>query len=785
MKNDQNKKNIFEQYDDIDLNRYSKALLPDDAEEDEENADDAYDVDDENAEDADSEDNENLTNTSLDARALLRIYTISVLGRWLASGWENGWIRFEDDDVRAGWPDELRHVFSEKNLRMILHFEEEQDTFNNWPGMSFSQFWNQMVLNALNGDKLADRWCDLAERLDLKTAEVAALSVLVCIQYDLGILRALRFASADPNAVNLRWGFLTRLVAFPDKYHNEAVQVLHPRHSHLFREFILCLDEYNDNDNAMLSDCMVTIMSDVADYLYGYERQSPELFPKVDVDAADDLPDDKLQELIQAAEISTPPRVIISGPEGVGKFYATNRLARLLEHDYVYKLDLQSDSSIDTAKERIQRARAISTLTNAVIAVNDVSKWQDAWGNLILPVMQSFEETIQPLVWLVTGDVPDWIHASPQANIVLKMPQREDRYKIWERELMNALDNKHLDQLAGQFLLTRGQIHRAAMFGMASDYTNEEEFYKNLCEEARKLAQFGLGSLATPEPARVTRDQLIISEECRTALDELIIYAKHRKALAREWGFERSMPYGLGLAALFTGPPGTGKTYGAQVIATELQLELYRVDLSQIMSKYIGETEKQLAQLFNAAEQGEIMLLFDEADSVFSKRTQVKSSNDRYANLEINYLLQRMERFSGISILTSNFDNSIDEAFMRRIRFKVPFDIPDEKARLTLWNKFLSPAIPRAQDVNLKFLADIYELSGGHIKEAVLRAASIAFASNNRIVTQELLIKSIHLEFKKLGKLLPARGIKELLEESAHKAKKDAEKAKAAQEAGV
>ena len=118
---------------------------------------------------------------------------------------------------------------------------------------------------------------------------------------------------------------------------------------------------------------------------------------------------------------------------------------------------------------------------------------------------------------------------------------------------------------------------------------------------------------------------------------------------------------------------------------------------------------------------------------------------------------------------------------MRRIRFKVPFDIPDAKARLTLWNKFLSPAIPRAADVNLNFLADIYELSGGHIKEAVLRAASIAFASNNRIVTQELLIKSIHLEFKKLGKLLPARGIKELLEESAHKAKKDAEKAKAAQ----
>lgn len=707
-----------------------------------------------------------------DTRAVLRIYAISILGRWLFSGWQDGWVRFEDDDVRAGWPEELRHVFSQKSLRMIMHFDDEQELFDNWPGMSFNQFWNKIINNAINDDPIANRWENLAKRLQLTKAEIAALTVLVCIQFDLGILRALRFASADPNAPYIRWGFLTRLVAVPHQY-NISVQSLHPRHSALFQESILCFD---DDDENTLSEKMVTIMPDVADYLYGYESAWPELHETLDASSEDDLPDDILDALMTATELEAPLRLVISGPKGVGKFYASRRLANMLQLTSAYKLDFQSDSNIDDVKSTIQRARALSTLVNAIIVVNDVSKWQDAWGDIIQPIIHQFEDSMQPIVWLITGDIPEWIHVLPEANVSLKMPQRQDRYKIWQLELNNALDHAHLDQLAGQFLLTRGQIHRAASFGAASNYTTEEEYYKNLCEEARKLAQFGLGSLATPESTRVTRDQLIISEECRTALDELIIYAKHRKALAKDWGFERSMPYGLGLAALFTGPPGTGKTYGAQVIATELQLELYRVDLSQIMSKYIGETEKQLAQLFNAAEQGEIMLLFDEADSVFSKRTQIKSSNDRYANLEVNYLLQRMERFSGISILTSNFDNSIDEAFMRRIRFKVPFDIPDTKARLTLWNKFLSPAIPRANDVNLNFLADIYELSGGHIKEAVLRAASIAYASNNRVVTQELLIKSIHLEFKKLGKLLPSRGVKELLEESAHKAKKEAAK---------
>jgi len=206
---------------------------------------------------------------------------------------------------------------------------------------------------------------------------------------------------------------------------------------------------------------------------------------------------------------------------------------------------------------------------------------------------------------------------------------------------------------------------------------------------------------------------------------------------------------------LFTGPPGTGKTLAATAIARELGQELYRVDLSQMVSKYIGETEKHLGALFDAAEQGDVVLLFDEADSVFGKRTEVKTSVDRYANLEVNYLLQRIERFDGVVVLTTNFEAGIDEAFARRIRFRVAFDAPDAEARCALWRALMPGDVPLALDVDLPALAAQFELSGGHIKEVVLRAASLAMASSES-VSQKHLERSAAAEYRKLGKLLPA-----------------------------
>ncbi|MDX9724701.1 MAG: ATP-binding protein, partial [Myxococcota bacterium] len=172
-------------------------------------------------------------------------------------------------------------------------------------------------------------------------------------------------------------------------------------------------------------------------------------------------------------------------------------------------------------------------------------------------------------------------------------------------------------------------------------------------------------------------------------------------------------------------------------------------------SKYIGETEKHLSTVFSAAENGEVMLLFDEADSLFSKRTEVKTSVDRYANLEVNYLLQRMERFDGVVVLTTNFEAGIDDAFARRIRFRVAFPEPDVKHRFRLWRMLMPADVPLAEDVDFRTLAEDYELSGGHIKEIVLRAAALAMGDGAaEQVSQELLIRSAEAEYRKLGKLV-------------------------------
>jgi SpoVK/Ycf46/Vps4 family AAA+-type ATPase len=225
-----------------------------------------------------------------------------------------------------------------------------------------------------------------------------------------------------------------------------------------------------------------------------------------------------------------------------------------------------------------------------------------------------------------------------------------------------------------------------------------------------------------------------------------------------KWGFAEKVGKGVGLSTLLSGPPGTGKTMIAGLVARELGLDLYQVDLSRIVSKYIGETEKQLAALFEAAESGHAILLFDEADSLFAKRTEVKSSNDRYANLEVNYLLQRMESFSGITILTTNHETAIDQAFMRRLAFHIRVPMPDEKHRALIWRTIIPERAERADDLDFDALADEFVMSGGYIKNAALRAAFLA-ADEGQPITNAHLCRAAHAEYEAMGKVAykPAR----------------------------
>ena len=229
--------------------------------------------------------------------------------------------------------------------------------------------------------------------------------------------------------------------------------------------------------------------------------------------------------------------------------------------------------------------------------------------------------------------------------------------------------------------------------------------------------------------------------------------AQHQTKVLSEWGFDSHLSMRKVINALFTGIPGTGKTMAAEALARELQLDLYKIDLSQIVSKYIGETEKNLDRIFTAAATSNAILLFDEADALFGKRSEVKDARDRYANIEIGYLLQKMEEYEGIAILTTNLGNNIDDAFTRRLSFIIGFPFPKEPERYQIWQHIFPDKTPRSADLDIEFMARRFEIAGGNIRNIALAAAFLAAAEGVEIGMSHL-IRATRREYQKIGKII-------------------------------
>ena len=260
-----------------------------------------------------------------------------------------------------------------------------------------------------------------------------------------------------------------------------------------------------------------------------------------------------------------------------------------------------------------------------------------------------------------------------------------------------------------------------------------------------------LDTLAERLEPRATWDDIVIREDLHSLLRQIADQVRHRGRVYEDWGFRQRMNRGLGLVALFAGESGTGKTMAAEVIANELRLNLYRIDLSAVVSKYIGETEKNLRRLFDAAEDGGAILFFDEADALFGKRSQVKDSHDRYANIETNYLLQRMEAYQGLAILATNMKSGLDDAFTRRLRFSVTFPFPDQVDRKRIWLKIFPPETPLGE-LDFDRLAS-FKLTGGSIHNATLNAAFLA-ARDNVPVNMTHILSALRTEFVKADRLI-------------------------------
>ncbi|SEB76929.1 ATPase family associated with various cellular activities (AAA) [Streptomyces sp. 2131.1] len=309
------------------------------------------------------------------------------------------------------------------------------------------------------------------------------------------------------------------------------------------------------------------------------------------------------------------------------------------------------------------------------------------------------------------------------------------------------------DHLLAPFLLTPEQVRGAALSAaQAARLDGGTLTPDHVRRGARAQNAAGLDRLARRIEPTVTWDDLVLPPDAHAQLRELTARARHRDRVLGEWAMRPGGGRGRGVSALFAGDSGTGKTMSAEVIAADLGLDLYTVDLATVIDKYVGETEKNLERIFTEAAGVNGVLLFDEADAIFGKRSDVKDAHDRYANVESAYLLQRMESFDGLAILATNLRANLDDAFTRRLDLVIDFPVPDPAQRLLLWNRCLGTVLPRAADLDLAFCAENFELAGGNIRSIAVTAAYLA-ADTDGAVTMATLIHAVQREYQKLGRL--------------------------------
>jgi hypothetical protein len=346
----------------------------------------------------------------------------------------------------------------------------------------------------------------------------------------------------------------------------------------------------------------------------------------------------------------------------------------------------------------------------------------------------------------------------PIVRFEIEKPTSAEQNVLWQQALGEDFPqlNGQIENVVSQFNADPSSI-KAASAEIRLWTNDKRELGTKLWDACRVQSRTRLDNLAQRiQPAATWEDLVLPEAQCQT-LREIAIHVRQRTKVYETWGFATKGERGLGISALFAGSSGTGKTMAAEVLASELRLDLYRIDLSSVVSKYIGETEKNLRRVFDAAEEGGAILLFDEADALFGKRSEVKDSHDRYANIEISYLLQRMEQYRGLAVLTTNMKEGLDSAFLRRIRFIVHFPFPDLAARAEMWRRIF-PAQTPTDGLASNKLARL-NVAGGNIRNIALNAAFLA-ADTNDPVRMNHLLRAARTEYAKIEKPLTDAEIK-------------------------
>lgn len=452
----------------------------------------------------------------------------------------------------------------------------------------------------------------------------------------------------------------------------------------------------------------------------------------------------------------------LHGAEGIGKKALVRRVCDILDKGLVC-VDLKQRPS-DNAEifKFIMLSYREAFFNKGFICIDnfeDILKdpeINENHVNFILKAASAFAKVV-----FVLTDEHYNINKNLEKFFYVDLPQEdltsEESLKIWKTELSKLkLDNNvSIQEMANKFTFTPKQIKSTVSeLQCKSKWENSDRIDKfMICDAAHNQVTNTLSDKATLIKKKHTWDELVMPKEQKEIIKRACDQIKYKHIVYDKWGMKNRILYGRGLSMLFTGPPGTGKTMAAQVVAHELGLEIYKVDLSKVVSKYIGESEKNLSEVFDSAKKSNVILLFDETDALFGKRTEVKDSHDKNANLETSYLLQKMEEYDGITIMTTNFVENIDKAFFRRISYVVNFTFPDAALRKEIWRKMYPKETPLSKDIDFDFLADRFEIAGGSIKNVVITSAFMA-ASESKKVKMKHIIKALDYEIKKQGKMV-------------------------------
>ena len=634
----------------------------------------------------------------------------------------------------------------------------------------------------LSSDALAPhlelRLPHLATTLQLPELAVDALVCLVASEYDPFLRLVARAIQSDGGRPWLELGTIAELLDLPPPAMPELGRLFAP--SGVLRRWGLVLVDDIDSEVPLVA-ARAKVAARVAQFLVGDDALTEWLSRIEPADAPEVLVPRRTIEAVLARARRSLLRderlaVEIHGPAGCGKRRVAALLAAELRRPLII-VDLERVPRRQFA-EALRDGRREAMLAGALLCLArwdaHLAKPTDAEGaaappTRVLPDGLGRLLAEQGGVLLLTAAERDPLieHAAQTvAHIEVPFPTPSERATLLRaalgQERASLGDDFDFSAIVRRFALDPERIRATARAAvalaaerdpMAVDAEVVAVAPTELIDACRRQVRHDLGGFAVRVTNSHRWEDLVVPVDVYDSLREMIAYVRHAGRVYDEWGFGVRHSLGEGLSALFSGPPGTGKTMCASVIARELDMELFRVDLSRVVSKWIGETEKNLSRVFDEAQRSNAIILFDEADSLFAKRTEVKSSVDRYANLEVNYLLQRMEAFGGITILTTNFEDTIDTAFKRRLTFRLRFERPDADARAALWEKVFPASCALAADVSTERLGELYDMSGGNIRNAAVRAAFLA-ASEDRAIDMATCMLAAERECREMGLLV-------------------------------